>query len=310
MIVVTKPNKWVAGILALLLSPFVGLLYAAKLRWAFVYFIVLAGAASTFFWSGGSSIAALLFPLITLAGVVHAFLAAARYPVGSPRPIYSKWHGLLGILFLFFTLVVFVRAFLFEPFRVASGSMLPTLEAGKHVIASKWGYGNNSAYGITVRKGEISAQVNRGDVMVFVFPASNERLEYLMRVVGLPGDLIEYKAKSLSINGQPAIYQNLGTYDYVTHAGDLVSVNLRSESIGTSTYRVLNTPDMPAIFTDHVSNFPGKEHCIYRGDGFSCRVPDKHYFMLGDNRDASNDSRYWGFVPQGHIVGKVSNPQS
>jgi signal peptidase I len=306
---VKKPNKWVAGILALMFSPFVGLLYAAKLRWAFVYFIVLAGAAADFLWWGGSSFVALLFPLITLTGVAHAFLAAARYPVGLHRPIYSKWHGLLGILFLLFTLLVLVRAFLFEPFRVASGSMLPTLEVGKHVIASKWGYGNNSAYGITIRKGEIGAPVTRGDVMVFVFPASNERLEYLMRVVGLPGDLIEYKAKSLSINGQPAIYHDLGTYDYVTHAGDLVSANSRSESIGTATYRVLNAPDMPAIFIGNISDFPSKAHCIYRSDGFACRVPDKHYYMLGDNRDASNDSRYWGFVPQDHIVGKVINLQ-
>jgi signal peptidase I len=306
---VNKPNKWVAGIVALLFSPFFGLLYVAKLRWAFVYFIVLAGAAAVFFTSDGSSFVEILFPLITLTGVVHAFLAATRYPVGLVRPVYSKWYGLLGILFLFFMLAFIVRAFLFEPFRVASGSMLPTLEIGKHVIASKWGYGNNSAYGITIRKGDVSAPVDRGDVMVFVFPTSNERLDYMMRVVGLPGDLVEYKGKSLSINGQPAIYSDLGAYDYVTHAGDLISANLRSEKIGAATYHVLNTPDMPAILVESVNDFSNKAHCTYHSEGFSCRVPAKHYFMLGDNRDASNDSRYWGFVPQDHIVGKVINLQ-
>ncbi|HEY9146501.1 MAG TPA: signal peptidase I [Thiobacillus sp.] len=145
--------------------------------------------------------------------------------------------------------------------------------------------------------------------MVFVFPAASERLDYLMRVVGLPGDLVEYKNKLLSINGQTAVYRDLGTYDYVVHAGDSVTTRLRSESIGSAAYRVLNEPGKPAIFADHISDFPGKAHCTYRSEGFSCRVPDKHYFMMGDNRDASNDSRYWGFVPQDHIVGKIINLQ-
>jgi signal peptidase I len=306
---VNKPNKWVAGIVALLLSPFMGLLYAARPRWAFAYFIVLMAAATALLWFGGSSFFALLLPMITLTGMVHAFVAAARFPAGLPRPFYSRWYGLVGVLFVLYTLVFSVRAFLFEPFRVASGSMLPTLEAGKHVITSKWGYGNNSAYGVTVRKGGISARVNRGDVMVFVFPASAERIEYLMRVVGLPGDLVEYQGKSLSINGQSVAYHDLGAYNYVTHAGDRVSANMRSETIGAAEYQILNTPSTPVFHAAHVGDFPGKSNCTYHSEGFACRVPAKHYFMLGDNRDASNDSRYWGFVPQDHIVGKVINLQ-
>ena len=192
-----KPNKWIAGLVALLLSPPFGLLYAARLRWAVVYFIVLIVSVAAFLWSSGSELVALLFPLITLIGVVHAFLAAMRYPAGLPRPAYSKWYNLLYILFSFFALTFLVRAFLFEPFRVPSSSMLPNIEVGKYVIAKKWGYGNNSAYGITIRKGSISAPITRGDVMVFIFPASNERIDYLMRVLGLPGDFIEYKNKSL-----------------------------------------------------------------------------------------------------------------
>jgi signal peptidase I len=304
-----KPNKWIAVIIALVLSPPFGLLFVAKPLWAAIYAVVLVAAAAAFLWSGGSELVVLFFPLVTLIGAVQVFLAAARYPSVSPRPAYSRWYGLLGIWVLFFALLFFVRAFLFEPFRVASGSMLPNLEIGKHVVASKWGYGNNSAYGITVRKGGITSPVNRGDVMVFIFPESNERIDYLMRVLGLPGDLVEYRNKSLFINGRSAIYRDLGSYDYITNAGDLASVNLRSERIGSTEYRVLNTPDMPAIFSDHISDFPGKAQCSYRSDGFTCRVPDNHYFMLGDNRDASNDSRYWGFVPQDHIVGKVINIQ-
>lgn len=307
MVAIYKPNKWIAGIIALVLSPPFGLLYVAKPLWAAIYAIALVAGAAAFLWSGGSERIVLLFPLVTLIGVVHVFLAAARYTGALPRPIYSRWYGLLSVWVLFFSLLFFTRAFLFEPFRIPAASMLPTLPIGKHVVASKWGYGNNSAYGITVRKGAISASINRGDVIVFVFPASNERLDYLKRVIGLPGDLIEYKNKSLSINGHHAMYRDLGKYDYTDHAGKLASTNLRSESIGTAEYRVLNKPDSPAIFSANVSDFPSKKNCTYRSDGFTCRVPDKHYFMLGDNRDASNDSRYWGFVPEDHIVGKVIN---
>lgn len=302
-----KPNKWVAGILALVLSPPFGLLYAAQPLWAAFYAIVLIAGVVVLPWSGASGLIKLFVPLIMLAGTVQAFLAAARYQAALPRPIYSRWYGLLGVWALFLVLLFFTRAFLFEQFRVASGSMLPNLEIGKQVVVSKWGYGNNSAYGITIRKGGVTARVNRGDVLVFVYPASNERLDYLMRVVGLPGDLVEYKNKSLSINGRTAAYRDLGTYDYATHTSSAVSAKLKSENIGTAEYRVLNTPGTPVIFIDNVDDFPGKTHCAYRSDGFACRVPSNHYFMLGDNRDASNDSRYWGFVPQDHIVGKIIN---
>ncbi|HEY9146500.1 MAG TPA: S26 family signal peptidase [Thiobacillus sp.] len=156
-IAMNKPNKWIAGILALLLSPFIGLLYAAQLRWAIVYLITLVASAATFLWWDSAVFIGLIIFVITLIGIVHAFLATARYPAEFPRPIYSRWYGLIGIWLAFIALIFFVRAFLFEPFRVASGSMLPNLEVGRHVIASKWGYGNNSAYGITVRKGTISA---------------------------------------------------------------------------------------------------------------------------------------------------------
>lgn len=305
MATTNKPNKWLAGVIALLLSPPFGLLYAAKLRWAIAYFVGLIVAAAYFLWIGSESVAIFL-PLITLVGVVHAFIAAMRYPVGLMRPWYSKVYSVLGILFSFFLLVFVVRAFLFEPFRAASSSMLPTIEKGKHVIASKWGYGNKGTYGFSIRKSAVTAPVRHGDVLVFIYPRSGERLDYLMRVVGLPGDVVEYKNRVLAVNGHAAAYRDLGEYNYVMPTG-AVSALLKSEDIGLTKYRVLHRPDLPAIFPESVSNFPSQTQCQYLEDGFNCRIPEKHYFMMGDNRDASNDSRYWGFVPEDHIVGKVIN---
>lgn len=253
---INKPNKWLAGVIALLLSPPFGLLYAAKLHWAITYFVVLIVAAGYFVRSGSESVAILL-PLITLVGVVHAFIAAMRYPVGSLRPWYSKWYGVLAILFSFFLLAFSVRAFFFEPFRVASGSMLPTIETGKHVIVSKWGYGNKGTYGFTIRKSIITASIRHGDVLVFIYPRSGERLDYLMRVVGLPGDVVEYKNKVLSINGHVASYRDLGEYNYVMHTG-AVTASSKIEDIGSTKYRVLHRSDVPTILLDSVSNYPTK----------------------------------------------------
>lgn len=305
MATTNKPNKWLAGVIALLLSPPFGLLYSAKLGWAIAYSVGLILIVAYILWMGSESVAILL-TLIILVGVVHAFIAAKRYPIGLTRPWYSKWYGVLGVLFSFFLLVFGVRAFLFEPFHAASGSMLPTIEKGKHVIVSKWGYGNKGTYGITIWEGIVTASVLHGDVLVFIYPRSEKRLDYLMRVVGLPGDVVEYKNKVLAINGHAATYRDLGEYNYVMPTGT-VSARSIIENIGSTKYRVLHRPDVPAISLESVSNYPNQTNCHYREEGFTCRIPEKHYFMLGDNRDASNDSRYWGFVPEDHILGKVIN---
>ncbi|MFP5419620.1 MAG: signal peptidase I [Gammaproteobacteria bacterium] len=301
-----KPNKWIAGGIALVFSPPFGLLYSGRLRGALIYLAGLLLAIVIPIWMNAIEFAGILLLLIYIGGAIHAFRAAKHYPQGLIRPIYSRWYGLLGIYIAFFAFMVVVRAFLFEPFRIASGAMLPGLKPGSHVIAGKWGYGDSSAFGFTLRKGEVSATVKRGDVLIFVYPGSTERLEYVMRVVGLPGDLVEYKQKSLSINRQPVRYGDAGTYEYESQ-GRVVSGTLRSETLGGTGHQILIDPDAPGILGEHIHNYPNQSRCAYQDDGFTCRVPLGHYFMLGDNRDASNDSRYWGFVPQDHIVGKVVN---
>lgn len=301
-----KPNKWVAGGLAIVLSPPFGLLYAARLRAALIYLAGLLLAAIILIWLNAIEFAGILLLPVYIGGAIHAFRASKHYPQGVKRPIYSRWYGLLGIYIVLFAFIVVIRAFLFEPFRVASGSMLPGLEIGRHVIASKWGYGDSSAYGFTLRKGEMRATVKRGEVLIFVYPESNERLEYVMRVVGLPGDLVEYKKKSLSINKQPVRFRDAGTYEYEGQ-GRVFTGTLRSEMLDGTEYQIIIDPNAPGVFVGHISSYPNQSRCTYQDDGFTCRVPAGHYFMLGDNRDASNDSRYWGFVPQDHIVGKVIN---
>lgn len=301
-----KPNKWIAVGIALVFSPPFGLLYSGRLRGALIYLAGLLLAVFVLLGFDGAEFSGILLLLIYIGGAIHAFRAAKHYPQGVIRPTYSRWYGLLGIYIAFFAFIVLVRAFLFEPFRVASGAMLPGLETGSHIIASKWGYGDSSAFGFTLRKGEVSATVKRGDVLIFVYPESNERFEYVMRVVGLPGDLVEYKQKSLSINRQPVRYRDGGAYHYAGQ-GRMFTGTIRSETLDGTEYQIMTDPEAPGIFREHIARYPNQSRCNYQDDGFSCRVPAGHYFMLGDNRDASNDSRYWGFVPQDHIVGKVIN---
>ena len=303
-----KPSKWVAGVFAFLFPP-LGMVYLAKPRWAILYFLTLVLIIGIFFGINPSISIASLAALVVLGGVIHAVWAASRYPEGLPRPLYSRGYIVLVMYILFSTTVFLARAFLFEPFRVASGAMLPTLQPGKLVIARKWGYGNNSAFGMTLRRGHVNAHIERGDVLVFVYPAASEHMDFLMRVVGLPGDLVEYRKKTLTINGKPAVYRDAGTFDFTRHDSSHVTATVRAEKIGAVAHQVMTLPDSPAIHAESIGEFPNKRNCEFNGEGFSCRVPNKHYFMMGDNRDASNDSRYWGFVPEDHLVGKVIDPQ-
>jgi signal peptidase I len=202
-------------------------------------------------------------------------------------------------------LVVFtLRSFLVEPFKIPSGSMMPTLLIGDFILVNKYTYG--------IRLPVINKKVlelnnpKRGDVMVFRYPW-DPSLDYIKRVIGVPGDVVEYRNKKLSINGKPISTQNTGTYSYVGNGLNYITAMVNNERLNGVEHTMMTEPDKPSVYPQQVLDFPFRENCSYNaeGVGFVCKVPAGQYFMMGDNRDASNDSRYWGFVPDENIVGKA-----
>jgi signal peptidase I len=201
-------------------------------------------------------------------------------------------------------LIVFVlRSFLVEPFKIPSGSMLPTLLVGDFILVNKFEYGIRLP---VINKKVIDlGEPKNGDVMVFRYP-SDPALDYIKRVVGVPGDVVEYIDKRLTINGKPVASQREGNFEYTAQGLNFVQGVTWREQLGEHSHIAMTQADMPPVIVHQVEgNFPYRENCSYNENGFKCTVPAGHYFMLGDNRDASNDSRYWGFVPEANIVGRA-----
>ena len=209
------------------------------------------------------------------------------------------WIEYSGSFFPVIALVFFLRSFLYEPFKIPSSSMVPTLLIGDLILVNKFTYG--------VRLPVINKKIiemnnpQRGDVMVFKYP-EDVSLDYIKRVVGIPGDKIVYKNKRLTVNGKELSYQDLP--DYLNEEPQLSYSKQFSENLTGVEHKILNDERMPA-FVRNPHDFPARELCSYDAEGFACVVPTGHYFMMGDNRDNSLDSRYWGFVPDQNIVGKA-----
>ena len=212
------------------------------------------------------------------------------------QPWWLDWTaGLFPVIIVVFLL----RSFLFEPFKIPSGSMIPTLMINDLILVNKFHYG--------VRLPVINLKVfdnnspQRGDVMVFRYPPKPS-LDYIKRVVGVPGDEVAYLNKMVTINGKPLSKTALPDF----FDEDMLRYSKQFEEIttGNRKYRLLNDEDRPA-FIPGTEDFPDKQNCRYSSEGVVCKVPENHYFMMGDNRDNSLDSRYWGFVPEKNIVGKA-----
>jgi signal peptidase I len=138
--------------------------------------------------------------------------------------------------------------------------------------------------------------------MVFKYP-NDTSLNYIKRVIGVPGDKIVYKDKSLRINGEAIAYTPILSHSN-EHKLDY-SQQLREEDLLNTKHKILVRTDRPSVFIDSVMAFPKREACSYKSNGFTCTVPSGNYFMMGDNRDNSEDSRYWGFVPDKDLIGKA-----
>lgn len=247
----------------------------------------------------------LLIVAVTLAagvlwGLDRWVWAPERLASLGPHARRPRWLDYTAGLFPILLLVLAFRSFVFEPFRIPSGSMMPTLVPGDFVLVNKFVYGLRlPLLNLKIVRAKEPA---RGDVIVFRYPV-NPRLDYIKRVVGVPGDEVVYLDKRLVINGERQPLSRLPS----SRAGEGTNESwqqLRLENLDGRRHRIVLDPRL----SPEVRPVPGMsaaQDCRYSRRGIVCRVPEGHYFVLGDNRDYSQDSRYWGFVPEKNIVGRA-----
>lgn len=222
----------------------------------------------------------LLLVLVTLAAGVVVLLdrllwRAARDPAAELPVVVDYSRALFPLLLI----VVLLRSFLYEPFRIPSGSMIPTLRVGDFILVEKFSYGVRLPV-VPWRLFPTGAP-ERGDVIVFRYP-EDPSLRYIKRVVGLPGDHVSLRDGWLYLDGERVAVAEAGTYAGAQHRG----ATLYREELPGAPHELLRLPERPPLEDDFV-------------------VPEGHYYVLGDNRDSSNDSRRWGPVPESHLVGEA-----
>jgi len=244
------------------------------------------------------SFALFLFLLLLLTGavwLVEIIWLRKRRPAQAAQP----WWVEYSVSFFPVIVVVFLlRSFVVEPFKIPSGSMIPTLHIGDFILVNKFDYGIRLPI---INKKVISiGYPKRGDVMVFRYP-EDPSLDYIKRVVGLPGDTVEYRNKRLIINGKLVPERQIK--DYLSKS-TMQFYKRYVEDLGGVKHQILIDPNAPA-YVSEVLPHPDEKDCHYNREGFVCHVPPGHYFMMGDNRDNSSDSRVWGFVPDANIIGKA-----
>ncbi len=213
------------------------------------------------------------------------------------QPWWLDWTaGLFPVILIVFLL----RSFLFEPFKIPSGSMIPTLLVGDLILVNKYHYGVRLP--VVNTKLVANNDPKRGDVIVFRYPVDT-RIDYIKRVVGIPGDEIAYLNQRLFLNGQ--LVPTEAMPDFYDDESMRYAPQFK-EKLGELEHRILVDPKRAQFYGNpEQSRFPFRDNCRYTAEGITCKVPAGHFFAMGDNRDNSQDSRFWGFVPDENIVGRA-----
>ncbi len=217
--------------------------------------------------------------------LVFARHRTARAPEGAIEPE-ERTPVLVEYAKSFFPIilvVLIIRSFLVEPFRIPSGSMLPTLLVGDFILVNKFSYGVRlPLFGVKVIE---VGEPERGDVVVFRYPR-DPSVDYIKRIVGLPGDHVHYENKTIFINGERVPQKSLGVYTGMGQGLQVTGASLREEHLGEVNHQILIQTSRKLVEGDF-------------------EVPKGRYFVMGDNRDNSNDSRFWGTVPEANLVGRA-----
>jgi signal peptidase I len=214
---------------------------------------------------------------------------AAAEPAGTYRePVWVEYaKSFFPVIFA----VLLLRSFLVDPFRIPSNSMMPTLLTGDFILVNKFAYGLRWPV-LNTKFLEIGEPQN-GDVVVFKYPLDG-RTDYIKRVIGIPGDEVWYRDKTIYLNGEPQPQLPIGTFTGVGSGAVMTGAMEALEKLAGGEHLILTRLDAP--------NLPMGCHVLAAGP---VRVPEGQYFVMGDNRDNSNDSRCWGFVPEENLVGKA-----
>ncbi len=235
-----------------------------------------------FFTHLGTDFASILFVLTLFTGTLwtldRLWLERRRKAAaGGGEPAKANWLVDFGRQFFPVIVAVFLlRSFLVEPFRIPSGSMIPTLRVGDFILVNRFAYGLRCPIGDC--KILALGEPKRGEVIVFRYPV-DPRQDFIKRVVGLPGDTVRYVGKQLTVNGELMAQDTIGPF--------LGQRNVEAtEQLGGTPHHILTNPDRPA-------------------QDFEFTVPAGQYFMMGDNRDGSSDSRFWGTVPEAYLKGRA-----
>ena len=260
-----------------------------------VLFIAVMGLLLKF-----TDFAAVLLLAAVITGLLWLFDAKFARPRRAATEAEPIVVDMARAFFPVIVVVFLIRSFWVEPFKIPSGSMKPTLVVGDFILVNKYTYGIRIP---VINKKVIDVNpVARGDVVVFRYPA-DPSVDYIKRAVGLPGDKIVYRGKRLTVNGQPVDVQPGGFY--TDSEMNYLRLPTSIETLGNHKHQIMIVPGQPPVDLATVRQFAHRENCEYNDDGFSCTVPADSYFMMGDNRDQSSDSRYWGFVPDDHIKGRA-----
>jgi len=258
---------------------------------------LILAAAATLVWlvfSYGIE-AALTFATLLSGGIWLGYKlfskrgTAADIRIGDqPEPLLLEYSRSFFPIFL---VVLVLRSFIAEPFRIPSGSMMPTLLAGDFILVNKFSYGIRLP--VVHTKVVDTGEPQRGDVAVFRFP-KDPSIDFIKRIVGVPGDHVEYRRKTLFINGEPMPLKPLAPYRGVDPSGRSRGSLEAEENLTGVVHSVLVNPFAPDF----------NPSCNYLANG-GLTVPEGRYFAMGDNRDDSNDGRCWGLVPEGNLVGRA-----